>query len=52
MADFEALGPASRGDSIDWENFDRLYQIANGELWKLRSGDPEAPLPAGTAPST
>ena len=25
---------------LDWENFDRLYQIANRELWKLRADDP------------
>jgi hypothetical protein len=56
MADFEALHPAPRSRSdgklrlhnlsemsfplLDWENFDRLYQIATRELWKLRSDDP------------
>ena len=37
--DFEALGPAPRlfGEFLDWENFDRIYQIARREFFELRS---------------
>ena len=35
----EALGPAPRlfGEFLDWENFDRIYQIARREFFELRS---------------
>jgi hypothetical protein len=37
--DYEALGPPEPLYSKmgDWENFDRLYQIANGELFEMRA---------------
>jgi hypothetical protein len=37
--DYEALGPPEPlySKMWDWENFDRLYQIANGELFEMRA---------------